>query len=297
MILSCMRINHPALSQPRALHNLNIRELTAMQTCTATQTRMRKMQQFIQDAYDSQPPANAPALLLSAFRQAWQLPWENTHKETYWRVSTGGLAMYGDGRYSCAGQASDCLCCTGKAVSRMHYFWECPLAKAVIAEMQKSLGPTAMPISRAQLWLLQAPPGVAKHVWMVAGLAALNAMNKARRYITAVCMPDIQQRRPAGSQHSQQQELAAAPPPAPLQHTTLPVPQRHPQQASQSQLVLARLHAISRFRSELQDFTSLHAKKPPAAWTKLGALPANHPFIRIVETASELSMQLAPDVH
>ena len=47
---------------------------------------------------------------------------------------------------------------------RQHHFWDCAVAKAVVAQINAH-NPGPAPISQAQLWLVQAPPGFQQCVW------------------------------------------------------------------------------------------------------------------------------------
>ena len=60
---------------------------------------------------------------------------------------------------------------------RAHHFWECPVAKAVVEQITNHV---PGPLTRAHLWLVEAPPSVQQCVWDVVALAAITAMERAR---------------------------------------------------------------------------------------------------------------------
>eukprot|EP00198_Chlamydomonas_reinhardtii_P005915 XP_001695251.1 predicted protein [Chlamydomonas reinhardtii] len=62
---------------------------------------------------------------------------------------------------------------------RQHHFWDCAVAKAVLAQINAH-NPGPAPISQAQLWLVQAPPGFQQCVWDVVVMVALAATEHGR---------------------------------------------------------------------------------------------------------------------
>ena len=64
----------------------------------------------------------------------------------------------------------------------MHHFWCCPVAQAVVSELQAGLG--GVRVSRQQLWLMQpVPADLPEGVWFVVCLAAVAAIDKGRRLL------------------------------------------------------------------------------------------------------------------
>jgi hypothetical protein len=122
-------------------------------------------------------------------RAVWKVPWENRHKEVLWRLAVNGVAAAG-GHNICHRQPCPCgyqlteQQVRGKqgVLHRQHAFWDCPVAQAVRAQVQRGLGQEVL--QQWQLWLLQKPhAGVRPVVWRVVGLAALEAMEVGRRYL------------------------------------------------------------------------------------------------------------------
>jgi hypothetical protein len=62
---------------------------------------------------------------------------------------------------------------------RSHAFWHCPVAQAVVEQLQHSI---QQPVQRHHLWLVCSPTTrVQPMVWQIACLAALSAMDSGRR--------------------------------------------------------------------------------------------------------------------
>ena len=68
----------------------------------------------------------------------------------------------------------------GRASPRLHHFWFCPVAQAVLEQLESRI---TGQVTRRQVWLVQAPPGVAQCVWDVVSLAAVSAMERGRRHL------------------------------------------------------------------------------------------------------------------
>ena len=78
------------------------------------------------------------------------------------------------------GRLSD-LSCGAPMPGLVHYFWECPAAQHLRAEMQQCLPPSAGVLTREHLWLARPPPGQDAPPWLVVALAALTALEHVRR--------------------------------------------------------------------------------------------------------------------
>jgi hypothetical protein len=68
------------------------------------------------------------------------------------------------------------------ATPRQHHFWACPVSQAVVGQVEPRLGET---ITRANVWLVQAPGHTEHCVWDVIVLAAIAAMETGRRFMAA----------------------------------------------------------------------------------------------------------------
>lgn len=67
-------------------------------------------------------------------------------------------------------------------VGRLHTFWHCPVAQAVVGVLSGEVG---APFSRPQLWLALCPPGVAAAVWRVVVCCAFSAVAYGRALLWA----------------------------------------------------------------------------------------------------------------
>ena len=179
----------------------------------------------------------------------WQLPWENQHKETYWRLVLNALPLA-----SRMGSSSRPCPCGHPSPSpgRCHHYWDCPVARAVLATLAAQLG--GRQPTRLQLWLMRRPPRVHAGVWDAVCLAALAAMDGGRRQLSARTLHAHEVgSRPSSSRHP------PPPPPPPAQLAAA-----------------AQRHAVARFWDLLQDLCAVGTL--PAAWRS--EVPASHPFVR-----------------
>jgi len=80
-----------------------------------------------------------------------------------------------------------CPCVGGTAppsCSRMHTFWECPVAVAVRGQLESGLG--GLTVQRSAVWLLDPPsPSVDARAWPLVAMAAVAAMDYGRRMLWA----------------------------------------------------------------------------------------------------------------
>jgi hypothetical protein len=79
--------------------------------------------------------------------------------------------------------AAPCPCGSAAPADRLHHFWECAAARAVRDELSAQLPAACRPVTRAQVWLMQAPDGVHEGVWRVVCLAAAEAMLKGKKLL------------------------------------------------------------------------------------------------------------------
>ena len=132
----------------------------------------------------------ATVRLRGTFRRLWQrVKWEPQNKEVFWRLAVDGVAMPGSSHLPgvplepCA-----CGCFPGPAGAaespRLHHFWTCPLVKPLLEVLEEGCG---CGVGRAHVWLCvsPAPARVLPCVWGVVALAALNALEWARRLLHA----------------------------------------------------------------------------------------------------------------
>ncbi|KAG1670863.1 hypothetical protein FOA52_000365 [Chlamydomonas sp. UWO 241] len=188
--------DHPALRVGRVTRQL-----------LAPSRRMRAGWQgeFVDSAFegDAAGPADAAervvevAALARAMKGLWRVLWVNQSKETYWRLAAHGVRYAGGhdvappsgGHCPCGWAPSPAAPGAAQALqAREHYFWSCPVAASVAAEIRLGLGlPVADGPSRADVWLLHPPPaavvasGLHAGAWAVVCAAAVDAMERVGR--------------------------------------------------------------------------------------------------------------------
>jgi hypothetical protein len=112
----------------------------------------------------------------------WRLPWENARKEALWRLAVNGIpGAQVHGPCACGAPAP---AARHPQHNRMHAFWECPVARAVTAQLAAGAGVGVGELQRSSVWLLLPPsPDLWVTAWQVAALAALDAMEYGRRFL------------------------------------------------------------------------------------------------------------------
>ncbi len=237
VLLSRLGWRLPGRERPLLLTAFTVRDGTTLLTTAA---RQRRTQQRLQPY--AEQLLGTLGELQAALRRLWQLPWENCHKEPFWRL------VY-DAFPTAARMHIDEPCaCGGAPADLEHHYWACPVARAVTASIAATFpapppaaggAPAPAPFAMANVWLARAPRGVHSGVWDVACLAAVEAMDHGRRSMYAMRMGP------------------AEPPPA------ADVVRR----ASRS--------AVARFWCLLADFVGLGGAPP--AWR--AACPPGHPLL------------------
>ena len=128
-------------------------------------------------------PADHPdrTAMLALFDRVWHLRWCNRVKETYWRFIYNGLEL------ACRfpNQPSPCEACPECRATRVHVFWECQVARALVQDLEGIFQP-GRPITCRQIWLLEPPPPpgagvVPQQLWDMVGLATLAALWATKR--------------------------------------------------------------------------------------------------------------------
>ena len=248
----------------------------------------------------AEPPAGAPAgLLLPAqpvllaadavvllvggrLRAWWRLPWYNVHKDTLWRLTVQGVPWAGG-----HGLMPNRACGRGwvpapelpvgerAAAWQEHCFWSCPVASAVVAEVQRGLPALGRGLHRSHVWLLQPPADhVLPAVWDVVCLAALSAMRFGMRVLYA------KERTAEEAEEARQQERAAngGLRQAALEELWFGAAQAEilaPAGAGLAEMASRR--AAAEFWAHLQEFVSLHGGRD--TWEAAKSVPEAHAFI------------------
>jgi hypothetical protein len=264
----------------------------------------------------SLPPLSPPSPPLTelhrALRRLWRLPWENGRKETFWRLVYDALP-------TAARLHSDQPCPCGAPAQRpgrQHHFWECPIARGVVSQLEAAMAATALatapppaPLTLAHIWLARPPPGLHADLWGVVCLAAVEAMAHGMRRLTGMVLRrrerlrQQQQGQPQPQQQHQPQPSfvqltldgwvlpggGAAPPDPPPPHTADNASHPSPDPAEPSGFIsTATRCACKFFWTLLADFVALDCA--PASW--LASLPSSHPFFHVV--AGRLQLRPLP---
>ena len=186
----------------RACSALPVRALTLVQMTGYAHERAGRHLAFVCQALQgNHAPARVQCLaagFLGTLRRVWKVPWENTWKEVLWRLAVDGVPGAGGcgvclrGPCPCGFALNPAQVRRGDAAAlRLHAFWGCPVAQAVVFQLRRVLGDDAGDwVRREHVWLLRPPHrDIALCVWDVACLAALSAMDFGRRFLWA-CRQD-----------------------------------------------------------------------------------------------------------
>jgi len=155
------------------LWQLSVRAATRMQLVSVEAARQDKWDAFAALVGDGATRNDVAAM----FKLAWRMPVANMAKEIAWVLAHDAVMTPERVTH---GMACSCLC-GAQRPGRRHYFWDCPVARAVVSELQGRLPVDAGCLRRRHLWLLQAPPSQATEPWGVVALAALSALEHVRR--------------------------------------------------------------------------------------------------------------------
>jgi hypothetical protein len=161
------------------LSELSVRDATALQLGGSRDLRLLCHTAFLNEAMER--VEGSPLIfheytgLMAVFSNCWDICWENKQKEIFWRVAVDGVQ---DG-HRWENLPRGCACGVTNP-RREHYFWSCPVAKAVVGEIERCC-PGHPCLSKTNVWLMQPPAGVLEIVWRVVCLAGLNSMEVGRR--------------------------------------------------------------------------------------------------------------------
>jgi hypothetical protein len=121
----------------------------------------------------------------------WAIDWEREQKETLWRLAVDRVTPSRNTHLhrtpvepcGCGGYGGNAGQSRPPQISpRAHHFWECPVAQVVVQQLAAYVPGR---ISRANVWLAEAPAGMQQCVWDVVSLAALSAIERARAGLRA----------------------------------------------------------------------------------------------------------------
>jgi exonuclease III len=234
------------------LSMLTVRHASAMLMQPVVARRVERWRDFLVEACDVGGNADLDHALVPQLQRLlaklWKLGWHNERKVIFWRLCVNGLPF--SSRFN-TGKSCVCNAVGADNPGRLHHFWHCEAAQAVIGEMQQGLLQCGnIALERRHVWLMEVPTEVkqrynnsvaVQQLWRVVCLAALNAMSHYFGHV-----------------------MNAAP---------------HAREAWQNEAGdgNARGHiAATRFREMLEEFARVGT--PPKAWHRV--LPADAPFLR-----------------
>jgi endonuclease/exonuclease/phosphatase family metal-dependent hydrolase len=241
-----------------------VKALTALISSPSAARRARLHAVYLQLALGEVPsPAQCQAFR-SVFRSIWRIPCANHLKCTLWRLAVDAIPGSRVRPWHCP-----CDLHRPHPSSRLHSFWDCPVARAVRDQLQRALGAT--PLARHEVWLAtHHSPDIHIPVWRLVACLALDAMDYGRRLLwirrRSAAWPDPG---PAGLA-ALRTTLTAATVDAQVMPAILAA--RHDVVAAVANL------AAARFWHNLHDFASAHRVAPPA---RFDAVRADHPFLAV----------------
>lgn len=181
----------PASTKHLSVAQLTVKTATCLLQRHVYDSRASMHKLFIASACGLVDPPQLSDHLIrfrSTLKFIWKLPVPNVYKEVLWKLAVDGVAG-ARARHPWL-PLHRCGCgADGVSDMRLHHFWECPVAQAVVSAMRRELetGNFPLPVClRQHLWLLRSPNTAACHklVWSCVCLAALHAMDVGRRSIT-----------------------------------------------------------------------------------------------------------------
>jgi hypothetical protein len=238
------------------LPDLSVRLATALLLHPVRAERHMRWALFVAEAEgapsaddgDAAPPPLSSvqlACMHGLLKHVWRLGWHNDRKELFWRLLVNGLPF--SSRFD-LGVTCACGGLGAHNPGRVHHFWGCGAAQAVLRIIARECGcSSASPLLRRHVWLMLPPPTLTarfgqhlwvRQLWRVVCLAALNAMWTVAQSPAARAAPAAQ----AGADGA---------------------------------ATLSRM-ATLRFRLLLDEFAMVG--KPPRTWERV--LPADAPFFR-----------------
>ena len=212
MIVGRMGWHVQGHQRPVALAALAVRDGTAMQLTSVHEERTRLHNAYVSEALGmTLPPAPGRQRLVMFRRRlasVWHVRWELQRKEVLWRLAIDGIGMLGNTHIHgstpeacvCGAYPPQPLPAAAAAAQqpapalpspRRHHFWDCPIARSVVELLQDTVNASredgGCPVQCHHVWLLESPDPaqIQQCVWEVVALAALNAMESARRYMRA----------------------------------------------------------------------------------------------------------------
>jgi len=175
-MIPCLAWRRAAGAAPLTLRAFTVREGTAL--LTAPQRRRRLQSYFTPFAVEAAGAAHdgSGQEVAALLRRLWRLRCDNGLKEPFWLLAHDGLP-------TAARLRTTCKCGAAAPCDRLHHYWSCPVAAAVIGAIAAAAGRA---IPRHAVWLCRTPPGIHAGVWDLVCLAAIAAMDHGRRTLYAL---------------------------------------------------------------------------------------------------------------
>ncbi len=180
----------PGNSRPTSipLTHLTVATATRIQQSTSLTAIHQRHDAFINTIAALDPPF-APHLphVCSVLSRWWQLRIANTYKEAAWRLTLDAFPTAQRMHLN-----TPCPACGALGPGSSHFFWSCPVAKAVQQEILHQLAASGIMPATANLpcsaiWLACLPsPQIHRLIWDLVCLAAVHAMDIGRRTAWAV---------------------------------------------------------------------------------------------------------------
>jgi hypothetical protein len=122
---------------------------------------------------------------LRTLKRVWQnVRWENSRKLPLWLLAHDGFPTAAR-----MGKVEQCCSCNAAGSTRRHHYWDCGVAAGITASIASKLwadGGNGQSLQCRNIWLVEKPAHGAGHIsdtsWAVVCLAALGAMESARKY-------------------------------------------------------------------------------------------------------------------
>ncbi len=184
---------------------LRVRDATSQLQRPVEEERQRVLRGFVAAAAGGHLPSPTLQRYTSHLQQQlgrlWRVAWELQHKEPMWRLvlqgvpGAGGHGISTRAPCACGWRVPDGLvgaCPHGAALWRQHVFWDCPVARAVVAELQRGLHQVAaaapVALTRFDVWVMSPPVGlrVCGDAWAALCAAAVAAMAFGKRLLGAL---------------------------------------------------------------------------------------------------------------
>jgi len=171
----------PVRAAGTSIWDYSVKLGTQLLTVPAMEERAQRFGRFVEEVGGSLPPdVDAQTAMRLALQKLWRLPLPNALKQPFWYCFLDAFptAARLHTRRHCGCGAS------GAFPDRRHHFADCPVARAVVETVQRSLPARTAANVLADLRTVTTPPGSHGGVWSIVALAAAYAMEAGRRRLS-----------------------------------------------------------------------------------------------------------------